>query len=530
MLFSFTTFGQNQTKIDSKEILKLIEEGNKTLDTTQKFEKYRRAFFTSKIFGKDSIISLSTIKISDLKRKMGEPDSAKYYLMDGIKKISNNSEKTKLYLSLVSILRQEDKRDSALYYLEKSAYNSKYIEDVPLLSRINIVTGNFWFYEQNFKQAFRYYSKSDSILSQDSEYKVSTNRAQTLNYLGYAVRVSSGYQKAIQYYLDARKIYDNLEKDKVYHEINVSLAQAYINLEQYEEAMQLLNESIAYNKAKGFLNAYSYNLIVRGFGYVKMKDFEKAKQDYFEYYDVVQQMKSSILIARAKEYLGYFFYESGNLKESERYYKEALTYYEKTNKKKLQLDALESLIKVNKKGKQYDNLIQLYDTLLTRKKSYEEENIEIQTRELESKYQAEKKEQQIQLLQAKNETVEAQKTNQRNLLLGGIGITTFAGVFLFFLFRNRQKTNKMLRELDTAKSNFFANISHELRTPLALIATPIQEKLQKKNLSVKDRKEYDLILRNNNRLIDLVYQFLDLSKLESGNLKLKVTETPTRNF
>ncbi|MEL6485306.1 MAG: response regulator, partial [Bacteroidota bacterium] len=76
----------------------------------------------------------------------------------------------------------------------------------------------------------------------------------------------------------------------------------------------------------------------------------------------------------------------------------------------------------------------------------------------------------------------------------------------------------------------FANISHELRTPLALIAIPIQEKLQRNDLPEKERKEYELILRNNGRLNTLVDQLLDLSKLESGNLSLKVMETNAQNF
>ena len=152
------------------------------------------------------------------------------------------------------------------------------------------------------------------------------------------------------------------------------------------------------------------------------------------------------------------------------------------------------------------------------------------SQDLETKYQSEKKEQEIQLLQAKNDAVESQRIYQRNILMGGIGLTSIAGVFLFVLYRNRQKTNKKLRELDMAKSNFFANISHELRTPLTLIEMPIQEKLNQPSLSQKERKEYELILRNNKQLINLVDQLLDLSKLESGKLGLKISKTTIKSF
>ncbi|MEO0901581.1 MAG: response regulator, partial [Bacteroidota bacterium] len=57
-----------------------------------------------------------------------------------------------------------------------------------------------------------------------------------------------------------------------------------------------------------------------------------------------------------------------------------------------------------------------------------------------------------------------------------------------------------------------------------------QEKLEQNDLSDKERKEYELILRNNNRLATLVNQLLDLSKLESGNLSLKINKISARQF
>ncbi|WP_339143985.1 response regulator [Croceitalea sp. MTPC5] len=95
---------------------------------------------------------------------------------------------------------------------------------------------------------------------------------------------------------------------------------------------------------------------------------------------------------------------------------------------------------------------------------------------------------------------------------------------------NERLLKEDIKKLSLAKSTFFANISHELRTPLTLMATPIQQKLQQPGLSAKERKEYNLILRNNTRLVNLVDELLDLSKLESGNLSLKVAQIDIRSF
>lgn len=99
-----------------------------------------------------------------------------------------------------------------------------------------------------------------------------------------------------------------------------------------------------------------------------------------------------------------------------------------------------------------------------------------------------------------------------------------------FELKTERRLKEKLEELDRAKSNFFANISHELRTPLTLIATPLQEKLAGNDISAKDRKSFQMMLRNNQQLAHLVDQLLDLSKLESGNRGLKIAKTPLTDF
>ena len=81
---------------------------------------------------------------------------------------------------------------------------------------------------------------------------------------------------------------------------------------------------------------------------------------------------------------------------------------------------------------------------------------------------------------------------------------------------------RRLAELDEAKNRFFANISHEFRTPLTLILGPVQDFLDGAlgPLSGQARTQHRLIRRNARRLLRLVNQLLDLSRLESGKMSL----------
>jgi PAS domain S-box-containing protein len=85
--------------------------------------------------------------------------------------------------------------------------------------------------------------------------------------------------------------------------------------------------------------------------------------------------------------------------------------------------------------------------------------------------------------------------------------------------RHRQEERRraeVVAELDTAKSDFFANVSHELRTPLALIAGPVQDALASGTLDAEQRRSFEMIERNTDRLTGLVDRILDLTRVEAG--------------
>ena len=76
-----------------------------------------------------------------------------------------------------------------------------------------------------------------------------------------------------------------------------------------------------------------------------------------------------------------------------------------------------------------------------------------------------------------------------------------------------------LLEMDRIKTRFFANISHEFRTPLTLILSPLEEMLSaSKNGSQKNI--FKMMRRNARRLLRLINQLLDITKLETGKMAL----------
>jgi len=89
--------------------------------------------------------------------------------------------------------------------------------------------------------------------------------------------------------------------------------------------------------------------------------------------------------------------------------------------------------------------------------------------------------------------------------------------------RSLQISLEKLRESDRHKTEFFSNISHELRTPLMMILSPLDQvaKREEAGLSDKSRSLLNVASTNANRLLKLINQLLDFSKLEAGHLQLR---------
>ncbi len=98
-----------------------------------------------------------------------------------------------------------------------------------------------------------------------------------------------------------------------------------------------------------------------------------------------------------------------------------------------------------------------------------------------------------------------------------------------FETKEKEKEVERLQELEVLKTRFFTQITHELRTPLTLIQGPAQQILGSNDLS-KIHTQAQIIHRNANRLLNLVNQLLDLSKIEAHKMELKLQHGSISNF
>ncbi len=118
-------------------------------------------------------------------------------------------------------------------------------------------------------------------------------------------------------------------------------------------------------------------------------------------------------------------------------------------------------------------------------------------------------------------TVPEYVTPTSNLLFYVLNILWISGttlMFLLFYIKQQREIDesesKRLKELDEVKTRLYTNITHEFRTPLTIILGMAD--LIEKKLGDAFAKEALEIRAKGKKLLHLINQMLDLSKLESG--------------
>ncbi len=410
-------------------------------------------------------------------------------------------------------------------YLEKAISIHKELKNTKELSEDFFRIGIYHYDQYHEEETLKYYSQSKQLKEKINDL---AGLARVNNSLGVLHSEKGNYETSIDYYKQSIDAFQKIGDQQALGIVLNNLGVAYVDWGKLDSAYVYHKRTLDLNKAIH----YSRGEIL---SYANIGEVHQFKGEYntaIQYYLMAKNLSTKTVrqpLMRLIYYkLGEIYLANNSLDSAEYYLKQS----ESIRKRFTDADGLrntyENLSELYEKRKDYPKALAYHKLFKEAQDSITKREANQKLAEIQARFDTERQEKEIAQLQQENE----RKTLWQNIL----GISTFLaivlGVLIFRFFRFRNKKNKellelkeaqrlQLEELDKAKNHFFNNISHEFRTPLTLILGPLSD--LKESVSKSKQSAVDTIERNSQRLLKLINQLLDLSKLEAGHLRLKTS-------
>ncbi|MEC4115087.1 tetratricopeptide repeat protein [Myroides pelagicus] len=375
----------------------------------------------------------------------------------------------------------------------------------------------------NYPLALEYYFKTLKIF-EELDYKKGILNA--LNNIGIVYKNQKEYSKALEYYLNALKIVENTDDKQSTSMAYNNIGSVYQLQGNYPKALEYLFQALALKQELGNKQeqAGCYNNI--GIIYKQQENYPEALKYYFKFLELALEIQDKPSIALANNNIGLVELELNRVDSAQKHIEKALILAKETGNKSLIRDFYYNTTLVDSTLGNYKDAYQNYKQYIVYRDSLINQENEKKSLEISMGYQFDKK---AALFQEELKT----KQLQRNIAFVGIGVMALLTILVFYLFKLRNKKFKIekqnlelqrreveiLKENEQFKTRFIANISHEFRTPLTLINGHVEVLKQKGDQ--QDFSHFNEIEQNGKRLLTLINQLLDLSKMQSGQYKLK---------
>ncbi len=358
---------------------------------------------------------------------------------------------------------------SAIYYLKAITVSEKLNNTKKMASFYN-GTGIVFYQLGDYEKAISYMKKAADIKYKENDLlyfaTINCNIAGTMQRLGK-------FKEAIAILLESEKKLKNYDNIEILANLYNTLGSAYqlgknnLDSAEYYYAKNIL--LISEPKYEAYRIAAFLNI---GQLYTEKKEFDKAE------HNLMRALESSKVLSRKNERIS-IYQALSELYEAKADYKNALLY------KNLRTDLHDSVYNAEKENK---------------------------IRDLETKYQVEKKD-----LMISNQELTIQKEKNKKtviLFLGLSSILLLICLTFYVWFKKRSKD-----QLEQTKSKLFQNIAHDIRTPLTLITGPLMV-LKQELQNEKNKTQFDLIEKNSEKLVSLLDELLVASKLEREDFKI----------
>lgn len=360
----------------------------------------------------------------------------------------------------------------------------------------------------------------------------SVSAAGTMGNIGLVYHNINNPKKAMEYFRNALAIIgkENRRARGIFNNIGIT----YMKMDKYDSARIYLRKAV-----KGLDLDRNLRKVSTTYGNIGETFYHEGNYDSASIYatksfEIKQSFGENLTLTYPAISLAKIHIELKQYKKAKEYAQLALNIAEKSTSPERQADAMWQLGKIEANLGNFEQAAQLFFDHSLIYESVHDKEVIAAAEEAEARFQNELKEKENLILREEAQIQEQQIIFQNTVIIAIIIILIVLLIFSLILRKQLIERKKLsihiekqaakLRELDQAKTRFFANISHDLRSPLTLILGSL-DKIIERDSEIMDRESKELLdlgIKNGKRLLYLADEIMDLTRLEEGKVSLEL--------
>jgi len=265
--------------------------------------------------------------------------------------------------------------------------------------------------------------------------------------IGVSYKELDNLDKALEYYQKGLDMYKKTGYRKGVAMATGNIGTVFKSKKNYDKALEYYNQSLQINEKYGYLEEAGIDLNNIGTLYLVKEDYKKASEFLKRSQEVSKLVGSPWAILTVKINLAQAAYKLGDYENAVQDFKEVVDTAKAYNYKEFIKDAYFELSNVHQEMGEFRTALEYRNDYEKWKDSLLNENHLNQVKELEIKYETEKKDQQITFLAQEKELQEKETQRQatlKNAFIGGAVLIALLASLLFYIFRQRLKNQKAL--------------------------------------------------------------------------------------
>jgi tetratricopeptide (TPR) repeat protein len=273
--------------------------------------------------------------------------------------------------------------------------------------------------------------------------------ASSLSNLGAAYDEMGNYDKALEFYMKCLGIHTETGNKKGIGSILNNIGVVYEEKGDYSLALDYYHRALALRRETGDSVKVGVTLLNIGIVYLDMGDYSKALEYHFQSMKTADENSDPYRTANALNSIADIYLEKNQPDSAFPYIQKGLTIARKIDAKKLMADSYRFLAKYYLQKNNYQKAAEAQQELLAIKDSLFRMDMNEKVAEMQTRYETEKKQKEIELLKKDTEIKQleiAKQKDQKIIFSIVAGFLLLTGIFLFSRYRLRQNNLRIVLE------------------------------------------------------------------------------------